>query len=621
MSFQLKSTEGFMPNRLLKEKSPYLLQHANNPVDWYPWGPEAFESARRQNKPIFLSVGYATCHWCHVMERESFEDPEAAAALNRAFVCIKVDREERPDIDTLYMAACQLVTGSGGWPMTVVMTADKKPFFAGTYIPKNSVMGRMGLIDLCEKITELWEHSPERITEAADTIVGHLRQAFHFETDGADHPDAAVIERAVQDSMRRYDAQFGGFDDAPKFPMAHRLLFLSGTGARSGDEKVLAATAHTLTAMRLSGLWDHVGFGFHRYSTDRQWLLPHFEKMLYDQAFLAMAYLKGYEITGRPLFAQTAREIFTYVLRDMTDTRGGFYTAEDADSEGEEGKFYVWTQKAFENHLEAAAHEPHWTRIFNLQPEGNFLEEATRRKTGANIPHLTQPWEDWAKHLQVDPQALEQQWERLRRRLFDTRTQRVPPLKDDKILSDWNGMMIAALAAGAKILSDSTYLDAARKAAMFILDQLCDGRGRLLHRYRDGDVAIAATANDYAFFIMGLIALFRSDGDQGWLHHATGMQHRMNADFADADRGGFFLTAAEEEDLPVRPKEIYDGATPSANAVALHNLVHLGQLTGDRQWIDQARDLIKAFGGSVRRQPVAYLHTLDGWALYMEIAL
>jgi uncharacterized protein len=621
MNFQYKGTEGFMPNRLLKEKSPYLLQHANNPVDWYPWGPEAFESARRQNKPIFLSVGYATCHWCHVMERESFEDPEAAAALNRAFVCIKVDREERPDIDTLYMAACQLVTGSGGWPMTVVMTADKKPFFAGTYIPKNSVMGRMGLLDLCEKITELWEHSPERITETADTIVGHLRQAFHFEADGADHPDAAVIERAVQDSMRRYDAQFGGFDDAPKFPMAHRLLFLLGTGARSGDEKVLAATAHTLTAMRLSGLWDHVGFGFHRYSTDRQWLLPHFEKMLYDQAFLAMAYLKGYEITGRPLFAQTAREIFAYVLRDMTDVRGGFYTAEDADSEGEEGKFYVWTQKAFENHLEAAPHEPHWTRIFNLQPEGNFLEEATRRKTGTNIPHLTQPWDDWAKHLQIDAQALEQQWERLRRRLFDTRTQRVPPLKDDKILSDWNGMMIAALAAGARILSDSTYLDTARKAAMFILDQLRDGRGRLLHRYRDGDVAIAATANDYAFFIMGLIALFRSDGDQGWLHHATEMQHRMNADFADADRGGFFLTAAEEEDLPVRPKEIYDGATPSANAVALHNLVHLGQLTGDRQWNDQARDLIKAFGGSVRRQPVAYLHTLDGWALYRETAL
>jgi uncharacterized protein len=557
-----------MPNRLLKEKSPYLLQHANNPVDWYPWGPEAFESARRQNKPIFLSVGYATCHWCHVMERESFEDSEAAAALNRTFVCIKVDREERPDIDTLYMAACQLVTGSGGWPMTVVMTADKKPFFAGTYIPKNSVMGRMGLLDLCEKITELWEHSPERITESADTIVGHLRQAFHFEADGADHPDAAVIERAVQDSMRRYDAQFGGFDDAPKFPMAHRLLFLLGTGARSGDEKVLAATAHTLTAMRLSGLWDHVGFGFHRYSTDRQWLLPHFEKMLYDQAFLAMAYLKGYEITGRPLFAQTAREIFAYVLRDMTDARGGFYTAEDADSEGEEGKFYVWTQKAFENHLEAAPHEPHWTRIFNLQPEGNFLEEATRRKTGANIPHLTQSWEDWAKYLQVEAQALEQQWERMRRRLFDTRTQRVPPLKDDKILSDWNGMMIAALAAGAKILSDSTYLDAARKAAMFILDHLRDGRGRLLHRYRDGDVSIAATANDYAFFIMGLIALFRSDGDQAWLHRATEMQHRMNAEFADADQGGFFLTAAEEEDLPVRPKEIYDGATPSANAVA-----------------------------------------------------
>ena len=608
-----------MPNRLINEKSPYLLQHAHNPVDWYPWGPEAFEAARRENKPVFLSVGYATCHWCHVMERESFEDPEAAAALNRAFVCIKVDREERPDIDTLYMAACQLVTGGGGWPMTIVMTVDKKPFFAGTYIPRDSVMGRLGLIDLCHKITGLWEHSPGRVMESAQAIAGHLGEAFEYAPDPAGQPDTAVIEQAVESIMRRHDAQFGGFDGAPKFPMAHRLSFLLGAGARGGDQRVLAATARTLTAMRLGGLWDHVGFGFHRYATDREWLLPHFEKMLYDQAFLAMAYLKGFETTGTALFAQTAREIFTYVLRDMADPQGGFFTAEDADSEGEEGKFYVWLQPEFERRLGEGPNDPPWGRIFNLQPDGNFFDEATRRKTGANIMHLTRSWDEWAGVLQTDPHTLAAQWEALRRRLFDTRIQRVPPLKDDKVLTDWNGMMIAALARGAGVLAQNDYLEAARRAAIFILERMRDKHGRLLHRYRGGEAAIAATANDYAFFIMGLIGLFRADGDGAWLRRAEEMQGRMNADFLDRDMGGFFLTAVNHQDLPVRPKEIYDGAIPSANAAALHNLVRLGRLTGDRQWREQALGLIQAFGGSVRRQPAAYLHTLDGWALFLGL--
>jgi uncharacterized protein len=604
-----------MPNRLINEKSPYLLQHAHNPVDWYPWGPEAFETARRENKPLFLSVGYATCHWCHVMERESFEDAEAAAVLNRSFVCVKVDREERPDIDTLYMAACQLVTGGGGWPMTIVMTPDKKPFFAGTYIPKQSAMGRLGLIELCNKITELWQQSPDRVLESADALAGHLADAFVYSADPAD-PDPSVITQAVEATLDRQDTQFGGFDTAPKFPMAHRLTFLLGAHARDKDERVLAATTHALTAMRLGGLWDHVGFGFHRYSTDRQWLLPHFEKMLYDQAFLAMAYLEGYTATGNPLFSQTAREIFTYVLRDMTGAQGGFFTAEDADSEGEEGKFYVWSQAEFDAHLASDEAGTPWGRILNMQPEGNFLEEATRHKTGTNILHLTDTWDAWAQRLQVPTGTLARQWEALRQRLFATRVKRIPPLKDDKILTDWNGMMIAALAQGALALDRTNYLDGACKAAEFILERMRDANGRLLHRYREGQVAISATANDYAFFIMGLIALYRADNDRHWLERATDLQGRMNLEFHDGDHGGFFLTGADAPDLPVRPKEIYDGAIPSANAVTLHNLLHLGDLTGQPQWRAQARDLIRAFGGSVRRQPVAYLHMLDGWRRY-----
>jgi len=603
-----------MPNRLINERSPYLLQHAHNPVDWFPWSEEAFEKARRENKPIFLSVGYATCHWCHVMERESFEDAPAAAALNRSFISIKVDREERPDIDAVYMAACQMVTGSGGWPLSIVMTPDRRPFFAGTYIPRDSAAGRLGLIDLCERIDTLWRESRQRVIESAQAVSGHLGAVFNFDADADSAPRIRVIDQAVQSIVQSFDSQYGGFDGAPKFPMAHRLLFLLRAHARSGDRQVLEMTTRTLEAMRLGGIWDHVGFGFHRYATDRRWLLPHFEKMLYDQALLAMAYLKAFEITRKPLFEQTAREIFTYVQRDMTDSQGGFYTAEDADSEGEEGKFYVWTQAEFEDSVSLTSEEIPWARMFNLEPEGNFLDEATHRKTGANILHLTQSAEQWAKELRITPPHLADRWEDVRGRLFDARTGRVPPLKDDKILTDWNGLMIAALSMGHRILGERTYLDAAVKAAWFVLERMRDGQGGLLHRFRDGEAAIDATANDYAFLIRGLIELVRAGSDRQWLERALDLQESMNRRFLDPAQGGFFLTSAEEKNLPVRPKELYDGAMPSANAAALNNLILLGRLSGDEQWRDQARRLVQAFGGSVRRQPTAFIHTLDGWA-------
>ena len=606
-----------MPNRLINEQSPYLRQHAHNPVDWHPWGAEAFETARMENKPVFLSVGYATCHWCHVMERESFEDPEAAAALNNSFVCVKVDREERPDIDTLYMTACQLVTGGGGWPMTIVMTPDKQPFFAGTYIPKESVMGRLGLMDLCSRISEVWRQAPERVLASGEALIGHLQDAFVYDNDPSG-PDRAVIDQAVQATLDRRDPQYGGFDSAPKFPMAHRLLFLLDVHRRTRAPEVLSAVRETLTAMRLGGLWDHVGFGFHRYSTDRQWLLPHFEKMLYDQAFLALAYLEGFAADGDPLFARTAQEIFTYVLRDMTDPQGGFYTAEDADSEGEEGKWCVWSRDEFQAHVAVDKDEVLWERIFNVQAEGNFLEEATRHRTGANILHLTVSWEEWARRLKMAPAELSRRWENLRQRLLATRVQRVPPLKDDKILTDWNGMMIAALARGAEVLDRPAYLAAARKAATFIWDKMRDEKGRLLHRHRSGQTAIDATANDYAFLIMGLLALHRADPDGPWLERAAALQDAMESAFHDDARGGYFLSAADRSDLPLRPKEIYDGAVPSANGVTLHNLLHLHRLTGDVRRRDGALALINAFGGSLRRQPVAYLHTLAGWELYLR---
>lgn len=608
-----------MANRLISEKSPYLLQHAHNPVDWYPWGQAAFDAARRRNKPVFLSVGYATCHWCHVMEREVFEDPEAAAALNESFVCVKVDREERPDIDAVYMAVCQIVTGGGGWPLSIIMTADKKPFFAGTYIPKKSMPGRLGIMDLCRQISAVCENEPERVTQSAESIAVHLGQAFDYDADNQAQSDPSVLDRGVDDIARRYDPEHGGFDGAPKFPTPHRLLFLLNARRRNGDKRALEMAVKTLTSMRLGGIWDHVGFGFHRYATDDRWLLPHFEKMLYDQAWLAMAYGRACEITGNLLLGRTAREILTYVLRDMASPEGGFYTAEDADSEGEEGKYYLWSQSEFESLAAQTANGYPWTKIFNLSPEGNFLEEATRRRTGTNILHLTRPLDQWADQLGVTPETLTGQWEILRQALFAQRETRVHPQKDDKILTDWNGMMISAMAHAARIFKDESYLRAARKAADFVLARLRDGNGRLLHRYREDQAGIVATANDYACFIMGLIDLFETTREADFLEQAVEFQQMMDGGFRDMDRGGYFLSAdlapSHADALPVRPKELYDGAVPSANSIVLNNLSRLGAHLKDRYWNNRALEQLQAFAGTVRRQPTAFSHTLDGWRL------
>jgi uncharacterized protein len=601
-----------MPNALIHEKSPYLLQHAQNPVDWYPWGATAFAKARNEGKPIFLSVGYATCHWCHVMEKESFEEPQAAAALNDAFVCIKVDREERPDIDALYMTACQLVNGRGGWPLTIVMTPDKKPFYAGTYLPRTSRFGRLGLMEMCAQIKALWQNDPQRVHEAAEEIIGRLDHAFVYPADQAQELDIQVLDQAYTQIARSYDPQYGGFDKAPKFPTPHRLMLLLRTHHRTGDAHALEMVTHTLKAMRQGGLWDHVGFGFHRYATDGQWLLPHFEKMLYDQALLAMAYLEAYQVTGDGVFSQTAREIFSYVLRDMTSDQGAFWTAEDADSEGEEGKFYLWSLEAFEAIATAGDTEIPWHRIFNLHGSGNFHDEAGGQMSGANILHMTRTWEQWQQTLKGTGPELAAAWERLREKLFAQRQLRPAPLKDDKVLTDWNGLMVAALALGARVLGSDGYAAAAHKALAFIQGHLKDSQGRLLHRFRDGQGAIAAQASDYAFLIMGMIELYRTTFQTDLLQGALGLQAQLDAHFWDAGQGGYFSTAADDVDLPVRPKELYDGAMPSVNSVALSNLILLGRLTGDPQWDARAHELTQAFTVSVARQPVAFTHFLNG---------
>ena len=592
-----------MPNRLIREKSPYLLQHAHNPVDWHAWSGETFARAAAENKPVFLSIGYATCHWCHVMERESFEDKQVAAELNDGFISIKVDREERPDLDDIYMTACQMLTGSGGWPLNIFMTPEKKPFFAATYIPRTSRFGRVGMIELCGRIRELWRDQPAKIMESAESVADALERAF--EPGKSAEPDEKALDRAYEQLEASYDRANGGFESAPKFPTPHRLSFLLRCHDRRPDSDALKMATHTLDAMQKGGIWDHVGHGFHRYSTDDGWLLPHFEKMLYDQAMISMAYLEAYQVTGDRRYAATAENIFDYVLRDMTDGNGGFYSAEDADSEGEEGRFYVWTAAEIKEVL-GPAKAGRWMKIFNIVPEGNYTDEATGKKTGANILHLDRDLDQWADSLNTPAEELRAEWQTVRRALLERRSLRVRPLLDDKILCDWNGLMIAALATGGRVLQKPELTEAAGKAAAFIHERMRDGNGNLFHRFREGDLAVAAQAGDYAYLIYGLLNLYQGTLELSYAERARDLQEKMIADFWDDAGGGFFLTSAQGSDLPVRPKEFYDGAIPSANSVAMMNLLMLSRLTGDPRWESRSGDLAAAFGDPAGAHPTGF---------------
>jgi uncharacterized protein YyaL (SSP411 family) len=590
-------------NRLADETSPYLLQHAHNPVDWYPWGEEAFAKAKAEDKPIFLSIGYATCHWCHVMEHESFEDETVARLMNETFINIKVDREERPDIDQVYMSVCQMLTGSGGWPLTIIMTPDKEPFYAATYIPKESRFGRIGMVDLIPRIGQLWDSDRDKVSATSRQILAGLEKMDTRSTGASLEPK--VVDDAFTQLAGRYDAIHGGFGSAPKFPSPQNLIFLTRYWGRTGNESALQMVDHTLEQMRQGGVYDQIGFGFHRYSTDAEWLVPHFEKMLYDQAMLAMAYTEAWLATRNPVFERTVREIVAYVLRDMTSPTGAFYSAEDADSEGEEGLFYLWTLAEFEEILgkEDAAFA---AAVWNLSAEGNYTDEVKGSRTGRNIPHLTESLAAVAKTLNMTQKELEQRLQQIRTRLFNAREDRVHPLKDDKVLADWNGLMAAALASAGRVFDEPEWIRAAERATAFVLDKMQTSKGRMLHRYRDGDASIPAFLDDYVFMTTAMLELYEATFDPKYLEQALELQQQTLELFWDKNRDGFFFTAADNEELLVRQKEVYDGAIPSGNSMAADNFVRLARLTGDNEHLQVADHIFAVFAGEAGRLPSAH---------------
>jgi len=596
-------------NRLANSQSPYLLQHASNPVDWYPWGDEAFEKAKEENKPIFLSIGYSTCHWCHVMEHESFEDSTVAAQMNKYFISIKVDREEMPEVDHLYMSVCQAMTGRGGWPLTIVMTPDKDPFFAGTYFPKQGRGKQPGMLQLIPSLANAWSTKQGEITKTIDRLQTYLTE-INNSTQGEEW-DESMIQDAFSQYASRFDPDFGGFGKAPKFPSPHNLIFLSRYSKLFGVATGKTMVEKTLHQMRLGGVFDHIGLGFHRYSTDKRWFLPHFEKMLYDQAMISMAFLETYQLTNNENYAKVAREIFTYVLRDMTDKDGGFYSAEDADSEGEEGIFYIWTQEELvkilgeDDGLKLA-------KTFGFIDGGNFFEEAGGQTTGNNIPYFQDDRETLAKNVDMSLDDFNAFIEKSRQKLFEVREKRIHPLKDDKILTDWNGLMIAALSQGGQVLGDDVYIDAAKNAVKFVLESLRDKNGRLLKRSRLGKAGLQPHLDDYSFMVFGLLNLYEATFDPSYLASALELTEIMIEDFSDKN-GGFFIGSKDAEKLMIRAKDSYDGAIPSGNSVAALNLFRLGKITGNTKWTDLGYSTLQAFTDKAKQSPTGFSHMLTAF--------
>ncbi len=625
-------------NRLAHERSPYLLQHAANPVDWYPWGDEAFERARREDKPIFLSIGYSTCHWCHVMEHESFENPAIAELLNRDFVSIKVDREERPDVDRVYMSFVQATTGSGGWPMSVFLTPELKPFYGGTYFPPSSRWGRPGFSDLLAELAKVWKEDRPRVDEAAAELLSRLEAVTGTSKSAraeAQIADEEALTVAVEQFQMAFDRRRGGFGEAPKFPRPSELLFLLREHARraaagSSGQAPLLMTTDTLRAMALGGMRDHVGGGFHRYSVDADWRVPHFEKMLYDQAQLALAYLEAAQASGDDFYATVAEDTLAYVMRDMTGPEGGFYSAEDADSvppeqandahpHKSEGAFYIWSEAEIDRLLGGDAGIA--KRRFGIEPGGNAPQDPQGEFTGKNLLYVAQSIEDVAARSGASADEVIAALGRIRQALFDARAQRPRPHLDDKILTAWNGLMIAAFARAARVLvardSAAGYLAAARRAATFIRTTLWDdGERRLLRRYRDGDAAIDAYAEDYAYLIWGLLELLQADGDPAWLEWALALQARLDERFWDEVDGGWFSTSGEDPTVLLRLKEDYDGAEPAASSIATQNLLTIAHLTGDERALARAERSLARYGprvGAAARAVPMLLAVLSAW--------
>ena len=605
VDYRMQPKPSGKPNRLIFEKSPYLLQHAYNPVDWYPWNTEAFKKAEEEDKPVFLSIGYSTCHWCHVMEKESYENAEIAQLLNDAFICIKVDREERPDLDIVYMKVCQQLTGTGGWPLHIIMTPDKKPFFAATYIPSETRFGQLGMKELIPKVKELWTTHGNELLESAANITESLQETQKISHEPpAEELGPSTLDETYFQLSQSFDDGNGGFGNAPKFPSPHNLTFLLRYWKRTSDRKALEIVEKTLRTMRRGGIYDQLGFGFHRYSTDAKWLVPHFEKMLYDQAMLTMAYAEAYQATQDQEFKQTGREIITYVLRDMTDPAGGFYSAEDADSEGQEGRFYLWTEEEIRQQL-SPDEADFAIKIFNVTKEGNFDDAQTGRRNKENILHLKKSPAQIALDTHRSPQDVQKLLDQVRNSLFEARQDRVRPSRDDKILADWNGLMIAALSKAAQAFNEPEYARAAKKAADFVLDNMRDSEKRLYHRYRGGEAKVNGFLDDYAFFAWGLVELYETVFDAEYLQLAVDVTEIQLRHFWDEQHGGFYLTPDDADVILMRDKEIYDSALPSGNSVACLNLIRLAHMTDETQYEQKAAQLLRSFSNPVSRAPSA----------------
>jgi uncharacterized protein len=634
-------------NQLARERSPYLLQHADNPVEWYPWGNEAFARARAEDKPIFLSIGYSTCHWCHVMAHESFEDPAIAEILNRDFISVKVDREERPDVDRVYMSFVQATTGSGGWPMTVFLTPDLRPFFGGTYFPPTSRWGRPGFADVLGQLGRVWREDRPRVESAATELLDRLMTVTR--TDGLSRAESAIAEPetldiAIEQYQTAFDRRRGGFGGAPKFPRPSELLFLLREHARrqaagTAAQAPLLMAADTLRAMAMGGMRDHIGGGFHRYSVDAEWRVPHFEKMLYDQAQLVLAYLEAAQAAGEDFFATVAEDTLNYVLRDLTDLKGGFYSAEDADSvppesagqpgaHKSEGAFYIWSDSEIAALLGDIADVAR--RRFGIEPEGNAPQDPQGEFRGKNLLYIAQSVEDIAARSGRSPQEIVTALGRIHGTLFAARAKRPRPHLDDKVLTAWNGLMIAAFARASRVLtgrvSSKTYLEAATRAATFIRETMWRAEDRrLLRRYRDGEAALDAYAEDYACLVFGLLELFQASGEADWLEWAIVLQEQLDVRFWDDAEGGWFSTTGEDPTVLLRLKEDYDGAEPAASSVSALNLITLGHLTGDKHYFDRVERTLARYGpraGAAARAIPLMLSALSAWhAEHLQVVI
>ncbi len=579
-------------------------------MDWYPWCKEAFEKAKEEDKPIFLSIGYSSCHWCHVMKRESFEDEEVAELMNDTFVSIKVDKEERPDIDSVYMDVARSMSGRGGWPLTILMTPEKIPFYAATYIPKKGKRGSKGLLELIPEIGKLWENDRERLIEKGKSVIENLKKE---NSRSVRKIDKSILDEGFDYLFQAFDEEYGGFGNTQKFPTPQNFLFLLEYVEKSEEETAHRMVSKTLREMRKGGIYDHLGYGFHRYSTDRKWLLPHFEKMLYDQAMILMTYTEAWQVTQDKLFSKTVEEVIEYVNRNLRSETGGFFSSEDAESSGKEGAYYTWTKEEIEDILGEEAEL--FAELFNVEDEGNFREESSNEKTGENILHLNKTIENFAEDRGISAEELKTDIVKMKKKLLEKRLKREKPNVDNKILTDWNSLMVVAFSRAGFVFDENKYLDMAEETISFILDELVKDK-ELYHAYIEGKVSVKAGLDDHSFLVWALLNLYQTTFKPKYLKSAIEFTDTMMDTFWDGDEGGFFISRKDDDELPVNKKEVRDGAYPSGNSIALLSLVRLSQITGDEKYDDAVEKMIEAFSAKLSKNPgqfTMFLTALRSW--------